>query len=416
MHVFCLEISIFGYTFAAEKTHITYSLITKTKRMKNLFTLVAAALMTLSANAALENVASYTVAEGNPVDGSEIVGSNCTIQLHTGDLKANAVDATKLGAQLNTEQKYVQIDFAKDFIQAGDIVYFSYFVGSNPSEDATEGISVSNVKVGNEGYQELAKLFVQKKDQKNIVTSGFVANGGEKKFILYKLASTTMFYAVKVVRGYSNTIDFTNPAINTKTAAEACFTNAVNFTIEDTSDGSDGSAVAEWKNTAGQTAAFEFIAAPISVSYKNNSAKTFAKSRTTGFQFNSKDVSMKITCNAGAKITITPGKYSKEGVGGKYNLTGATVDGATGEEATVLTIPENSTDAVTITATGAGVTLTTVNAGILQKISINNDGTTAIKSLKAVKGKNNAMYNLAGQKVAAGFKGLVIKEGKKVIK
>ena len=40
------------------------------------------------------------------------------------------------------------------------------------------------------------------------------------------------------------------------------------------------------------------------------------------------------------------------------------------------------------------------------------DGIASVKAAKA----NAAEYNLAGQKVAAGFKGLVIKEGKKVIK
>ena len=42
-------------------------------------------------------------------------------------------------------------------------------------------------------------------------------------------------------------------------------------------------------------------------------------------------------------------------------------------------------------------------------------GESGIASVKAAKA-NAAEYNLAGQKVAAGFKGLVIKEGKKVIK
>ena len=41
---------------------------------------------------------------------------------------------------------------------------------------------------------------------------------------------------------------------------------------------------------------------------------------------------------------------------------------------------------------------------------------TGIESVKAVAADNAAEYNLAGQKVGAGFKGLVIKNGKKVIK
>ena len=142
--------------------------------MKKFFTLIAAVLMAVGANAALENVANFTVAEGNPVDGSEIEGTNCTVQLHAAELKANFADASILGASLNTETKYVQIDFA-EALKAGDIVYFSYFMGSNPGAANTEGISVSNVKVDAEGYQELAKFYAQIADKKNVVTSGYIA-------------------------------------------------------------------------------------------------------------------------------------------------------------------------------------------------------------------------------------------------
>ena len=382
--------------------------------MKKIFTLIAAALMAVSANAALSTVASFTVTEGNPVDGSEIAGTNCTVQLHAAELKANVVTASILGASLNTETKYVQIDFA-DALEAGDIVYFSYFVGSDPKADNTEGISVSNLKVDAEGYQELAKFYVQKADKKNVVTTGYVAQGGEKKFIVYKLSSTTMFQAINVVRGYSSTIDFTNPALSTKEVAEANIMDAVNLTIDDSKDGD--SDVTLWKNTAGGTAtSFSFITAPLSFSYKNNSAgKNPLKGRVTGIQFNSKDVYLKITCNVGAKIIITPGSYAKDNIGGKYELTGATVDGASAETATTLTIPASSTDPVTLTATAAGVTLKVLNAGIFAKVEIKNP-TTGIETLKAAKAaKDGAIYNLAGQKVGKDFKGLVIKNGVKVV-
>lgn len=372
--------------------------------MKKIFTLIAATLMAVGANAALQTVASYTVAQGAAVDGTEIEGTNCTVQLHAAEIKANVDDATKFGASLNTEAKYIQIDFA-EALQAGDVVFFSYFLGSNATADNTEGISVSNLKVDTEGYVELAKLYAQSADKKSIVKGAYIAAGGEKKFIVYKLASTTMFYAVNVVRGYSSTLDLTNPAINTKEAAEANIMDAAYLTIVDTSDGSDGSPVAEWKNDAGQTASFSFTGAPVSVSYKNNSSKTFAKSRTTGFQFNSKDAMMKITCNKGDKITLTPGKYAKDGVGGKYNVTGANV--------TELTIPENSTDPVTLTSIETVVTLKVVNAGIIAKIVI-GESASGIATVKAAK-SNDAMFNVAGQKVAEGYKGLVIMNGKKYV-
>ena len=382
--------------------------------MKKIFTLIAAVFMAVSANAALETVASFTAASTNAVDGTDIAGTNCTVQLHAAEMKQNAVDGTKYGASLNTDTKYVQIDL-NDALQAGDVVFFSYFVGSNPAADNTEGISVSNKKTGEEDYKELAKLYVQKADQKNIVSGAYIAAGGEKKFIIYKLASTTMFYAVNVVRGYGSSIDFTNPALSTKEVAEANIMDAVNLTIDDSKDGD--SDVTLWKNTAGGTAtSFSFITAPLSFSYKNNSAgKNPLKGRVTGIQFNSKDVYLKITCNVGAKIIITPGSYAKDNIGGKYELTGATVDGASAETATTLTIPASSTDPVTLTATAAGVTLKVVNAGIFAKVEIKNP-TTGIETLKSAKAiQNGATYNVAGQQVSAAYKGLVIKDGKKFV-
>jgi hypothetical protein len=371
--------------------------------MKKLFTFVAAALLAVGANAQVQTVASFTVTEGNPVDGTEIEGTNCKVQLHTGDLKANTDDATILGAQLNTEAKYVQIDFEKDLIQPGDIVYFSYFVTKNPESDNTDGISVSNLKVDTEGYKELAKLYVQKADKKSLVTGGYVAQGGEKKFVLYKLNLTTMFHAIKVVRGYGNAIDFTNPALNTSEVAFANIMDPVELTIEDTSDSGDQSAVAEWKNTAGKTASFAFTAAPITISYKNSSSKTFAKTRTTGYQFNSSSLVMKITCNVGDKVTINPASYSKDG---SFTVVGADVAS--------VSIPKETTNPVVLTATGAGITITVSGAFLMESITI-GEGTTGIESVKAAAKAEGAIYNLAGQKVNNDFKGIAIQNGKKVI-
>ena len=219
-----------------------------------------------------------------------------------------------------------------------------------------------------------------------------------------------MFYAVKVVRGYSGTIDFTNPAVNTKEAAEANIFDMTNLTIDDTSDGSDGSAVAEWKNTAGQTASFSFLAAPITISYKNSSAKTFAKSRTTGFQFNSSSAVMKIICNKDAKITITPASYSKDG---SFTILGGTAADGT----TSVSIPKETTTPVVVTATGAGVSLTIGGAFIMQKIEIADSGLpTGIATVnREAKTVNRECYNLAGQKVSNSYKGVVIQNGKKMI-
>ena len=48
----------------------------------------------------------------------------------------------------------------------------------------------------------------------------------------------------------------------------------------------------------------------------------------------------------------------------------------------------------------------------LTKLTINR-GTTGIKEIKNVQLQNNAVYNLAGQKVGNDYKGIVIVNGKK---
>ncbi len=53
---------------------------------------------------------------------------------------------------------------------------------------------------------------------------------------------------------------------------------------------------------------------------------------------------------------------------------------------------------------------------LISSIEFTYVGTTGINDVKAAKAENNAvMYNIAGQKVNNGFKGLVIKNGKKVV-
>ncbi len=368
--------------------------------MKKIFTLISTFVLALSANAALETVASYTVASDDPVDGSEIAGTNCTVQLHTAALKANADDATKFGAQLNSETKYVQIDFA-EALQAGDIIFISYFMGSNPTADDTEGVSLANAKTTDEDYVELAKLYAQTSDKKSIVSGGYIAAGGETRAIIYRLNSTTMFYQVKVVRGYASSIDFTNPALNTTDAVNENIQDAANLSLTQDVDGENDITV--WNNVAGQTASFFFVGAPISISYKNSSAKTFAKARVTGYQFNGSGAVMKITCNVGAKVTITTGTYSKDG--------GAKVVGA---EETEVSFPKNTATVATLTSTSNCITLTNTGAYLIEKIEIVNPA-SGVESVKAanVAAQDGATYNMAGQKVSADYKGVVVKDGKK---
>ncbi|MBQ6379074.1 MAG: hypothetical protein IJJ56_09810, partial [Prevotella sp.] len=52
---------------------------------------------------------------------------------------------------------------------------------------------------------------------------------------------------------------------------------------------------------------------------------------------------------------------------------------------------------------------------IIKKVQLIDLEATGIKNVKANKATNNARYNLAGQKVDASYKGIVIMNGKKFI-
>ena len=55
------------------------------------------------------------------------------------------------------------------------------------------------------------------------------------------------------------------------------------------------------------------------------------------------------------------------------------------------------------------------SASGVRVIWLDEEDATAIKNVKAAKAENGAIYNLAGQKVNAAYKGVVIKDGKKYI-
>ena len=62
------------------------------------------------------------------------------------------------------------------------------------------------------------------------------------------------------------------------------------------------------------------------------------------------------------------------------------------------------------------VTLTSIEGIGLRKIALNQAIPTGIQAVKTMKAANDgAIYNLAGQKVGNGFKGIAIQNGHKVV-
>lgn len=179
--------------------------------MKKIFTLIASALIALSANAQVVDVAGYTVDSNSKQYDSKkpeettCSGTGCSVQIHA--VPEDRTEASGVwGAKLDSESKYIQIDL-DEALQEGDEVSFSYFMGSNIPSDGSvpgpHGIQISNLKPDTEGYVLLATMEATATDKKNVITKAYTAVGGEKKFLVYKISTSNSVYfsAIKVTRG-----------------------------------------------------------------------------------------------------------------------------------------------------------------------------------------------------------------------
>jgi len=64
---------------------------------------------------------------------------------------------------------------------------------------------------------------------------------------------------------------------------------------------------------------------------------------------------------------------------------------------------------------GIGITINIYNDCKVAKVTLVKGGDTAVKTIKTVNAADGVIYNLAGQKVSADYKGVVIINGKKVL-
>lgn len=120
-------------------------------------------------------------------------------------------------------------------------------------------------------------------------------------------------------------------------------------------------------------------------------------------------------------IEATPGTYSYQVGSGTYTATfqgtlasGSVPDGAYGYNATGGTFSKASGSGVSINAFRAYITV----SGVATARSLDTDfgdGTTGIEKVKNVGNKYDSIYNLSGQSVSPNYKGIVIKNGKKMI-
>ena len=123
-----------------------------------------------------------------------------------------------------------------------------------------------------------------------------------------------------------------------------------------------------------------------------------------------------------SKTIVAPTAVCKYTVG-DYTFVGAMSDltlasGVYGWNSTNGTFSKTTSTSVTIAPFRAYITYngSSASANARALTAIFNDGeATAIKTLPAARQENETIYNLAGQRVGTGHKGLVIRNGKKIV-
>lgn len=153
--------------------------------------------------------------------------------------------------------------------------------------------------------------------------------------------------------------------------------------------------------------------------YKNSSTKNNAMKTGENYaQFDAKNFIIMIPVQTGDVVYV---KFSAKGSAPTLGIDGSEPPIVANEGAATTCSGKTEADAVVFSATatkGGTAKIKESTSGMrLYAIGINKDPneTTAIQTVKAAQATDGAVYNLAGQKVGNDFKGVVIKEGKKML-
>lgn len=150
--------------------------------------------------------------------------------------------------------------------------------------------------------------------------------------------------------------------------------------------------------------------------YKNSSTKTnVMKTGENYVQFDSKNFIIHIPVKNGDKIQI---KFSAKGSAPTVGIDGSEPPVTMDEGAATTCSGKTEADAVifscTATKGGTAKIKESANGMRLYAISINQD-VAGINNVKTTNANDAAVFNLAGQKVGNGYKGIAIQNGKKVV-
>ena len=153
--------------------------------------------------------------------------------------------------------------------------------------------------------------------------------------------------------------------------------------------------------------------------YKNSKSKENAMKTGENFaQFDAKNFIIMIPVQTGDVVYV---KFSAKGSAPILGIDGSEPPVEANDGAATTCSGKTEADAVVFSATatkGGTAKIKESTSGMrLYAIGINKDPneTTAIQTVKTSRATDGAVYNLAGQKVGNDFKGIVIKDGKKML-
>lgn len=400
--------------------------------MKKFFTLIAAAMMAVCANAQL--ISFTEAASAGSLNDKEFSNGGLVLKVTDTNKKiaidannclfgTSASDTVRFALRMKTGGKSSSSNMLTLTVPSDGTLKIYARTGSNSATDR-------NIVVT--GQSEVINKILLEEDTVNGTTyhkktylpvSATVTAGTYT--ITYPVSSINI-YGIELVTSSTPTpgptptptpeqgetgayvMNFAELALNTKEKAEAAIENVSNMTISTSDPDTSGDTQALWNNVAGQTASWTFKGFPVSISYKNSGTKNgFCKSGKDYFQFNNTGSNVNITCKVGQYIIITPVSYTKAG---SFTITGG-VNNA--DQTDAISIPISSTDPVVVKATDTTVSLKCTGACRWGKLEISDSPTsTAVAAVaadevaagKVIKTasyimKNGKKYNYAGQQM-----------------
>lgn len=395
--------------------------------MKKIFTLISMALMVLGLNAETLIDFSLDQSKGITVGGTTTIA---TVKIHT---NTTSVSGIKLANSYSSSDGLTGNDVKLTVdggFKAGDVITIAGAF-NNADDTKNSAVDIYTVADGAANVLFTTKKFVNGRlVDDDPVEETYTLEADADEIYLGRNGNTATFITtLKVVRGGETVLDPTAPttwnfAEGLSDADKAALdADAETWTL---SDGYYSNAVALAERNVftplmANGAELEFTKG-LTFTRDNSEGLGVGRVRlyaeNPSLYLNGSANSIKIPAlikGDVVKVRVKGGGTSERslGVSNVDNGTVAAVVEGEGEEAKAVSVDAE----MTVQANG-DVVLSPSNGFYFYAIAVNADlpEATGIKGVKTVEQQNNVIYNLAGQKVNAQYKGIMIQNGKKVLK